>query len=326
MATAAAAKKTSRNSSSSGKARTRTARSCAARCAPAARPMVSASLRRQGILVTKVKKRRMSGGRSIKQKDIAIFTRQLATMMKAGVPLLQAFDIVARGSTNPQHDQAAHRHPHRRRDRHQPVGGVPQAPAVLRRAVLQPGRGRRGRRHPGSAARPPGASTRKRRWRIKNKIKSALIYPIAVMVVAFVVLTVIMIFVIPAFKDVFTSFGADLPAPTLFVIAMSEFFVSYWWADLRRPRSAARYFFFAVVEALREDADGDGPPAAEGAGLRRPDQQVGHRALDAHAVDDVRRRRAAGRGARLGRRRLGQRGLRARPPSRSRRTSRPARR
>ena len=64
--------------------------------------MVSASLRRQGILVTKVKKRRMSGGKSIKQKDIAVFTRQLATMMKAGVPLLQAFDIVARGSTNPQ--------------------------------------------------------------------------------------------------------------------------------------------------------------------------------------------------------------------------------
>src|SRR5262245_37358452 len=63
---------------------------------------VSASLRRQGILVTKVKKRRMKGGRSIKQKDIAIFTRQLATMMKAGVPLLQAFDIVARGSSNPK--------------------------------------------------------------------------------------------------------------------------------------------------------------------------------------------------------------------------------
>jgi len=64
--------------------------------------MVSASLRRQGILVTRVKKRRTSGGRSIKQKDIAIFTRQLSTMMRAGVPLLQSFDIVARGSTNPR--------------------------------------------------------------------------------------------------------------------------------------------------------------------------------------------------------------------------------
>ncbi|MBA3589780.1 type II secretion system F family protein, partial [Methylibium sp.] len=63
---------------------------------------VGATLRRQGILVNKVKKRRMSGGRSIKQKDIAIFTRQIATMMRAGVPLLQSFDIVARGSTNPR--------------------------------------------------------------------------------------------------------------------------------------------------------------------------------------------------------------------------------
>ena len=61
---------------------------------------VSASMRRQGVMVTKVKKRRTSGGKAIKQKDIAIFTRQLSTMMKAGVPLLQAFDIVGRGSTN----------------------------------------------------------------------------------------------------------------------------------------------------------------------------------------------------------------------------------
>jgi type IV pilus assembly protein PilC len=65
---------------------------------------------------------------------------------------------------------------------------------------------------------------------IKSKIKSALFYPIAVIVVAFVITAVIMIFVIPAFKDVFKSFGADLPAPTLLVIAISDFFVAYWWA------------------------------------------------------------------------------------------------
>src|SRR5947207_8018924 len=70
--------------------------------------MVSASLRRQGVLVTKVKKRRLSGGKSIKQKDIALFTRQLSTMMRAGVPLIQAFDIVARGSTNPREIGRAH--------------------------------------------------------------------------------------------------------------------------------------------------------------------------------------------------------------------------
>ena len=64
---------------------------------------------------------------------------------------------------------------------------------------------------------------------IKSKIKSALMYPASVIVVAFVVVAVIMIFVIPAFKEVFSSFGADLPAPTLFVMAISEFFVKYWW-------------------------------------------------------------------------------------------------
>jgi type IV pilus assembly protein PilC len=78
---------------------------------------------------------------------------------------------------------------------------------------------------------------------IKNKIKSALMYPVAVLVVAFIVLAVIMIFVIPAFKNVFSSFGADLPAPTLFVIAMSEFFVKYWWA-IFGFLGGGTYFFF----------------------------------------------------------------------------------
>jgi type IV pilus assembly protein PilC len=72
--------------------------------------------------------------------------------------------------------------------------------------------------------------TRKKILAIKSKIKSALFYPIAVIVVAFIITAVIMIFVIPAFKDVFKSFGADLPAPTLLVIAISDFFVAYWWA------------------------------------------------------------------------------------------------
>jgi type IV pilus assembly protein PilC len=78
---------------------------------------------------------------------------------------------------------------------------------------------------------------------IRNKIKSALIYPVAVMVVAFVVLAVIMLFVIPVFKEVFTSFGADLPAPTMFVIGMSEIFVKYWWA-IFGFLGGGIYFFF----------------------------------------------------------------------------------
>lgn len=190
--------------------------------------MVSATLRRQGILVNKVKKRRVSGGSSIKQKDIAVFTRQLATMMRAGVPLLQSFDIVARGATNPRLARllndirqdvetgtslstAFRKHPmyfdalYCNLVEAGEAGGILEA-LLDRLAIYQ-----------------------EKTVAIKNKIKSALTYPIAVLTVAFVVVAVIMIFVIPAFKDVFTSFGADLPAPTLIVIAMSEFFVSYWY-------------------------------------------------------------------------------------------------
>jgi type IV pilus assembly protein PilC len=191
--------------------------------------VVNASLRRQGILITRVKKRRSSSGRAIKQKDIAIFTRQLATMMKAGVPLLQSFDIVARGSTNPRMTKllndirsdvetgtslssAFRKHPmyfdalYCNLVEAGEAGGILEA-LLDRLAIYQ-----------------------EKTMAIKSKIKSALMYPVAVIVVAFIVLTVIMIFVIPAFEDVFKSFGADLPAPTLAVIWMSKFFVSWWWA------------------------------------------------------------------------------------------------
>jgi type IV pilus assembly protein PilC len=191
--------------------------------------MVSASLRRQGILVTKLKKRRMSGGRSIKQKDIAVFTRQLATMMKAGVPLLQAFDIVGRGSTNPRMTKllteirtdvetgtslstAFRKHPLYFDALYCNLIEAGEAAGILEELLERL------------------ALYQEKMVALKNKIRSALIYPVAVLVVAFVVMAVIMIFVIPSFKDVFTSFGADLPAPTLFVIGMSEIFVSYWWA------------------------------------------------------------------------------------------------
>jgi type IV pilus assembly protein PilC len=191
--------------------------------------MVNASLRRQGILITKVKKRRVSGGRSIKQKDIAIFTRQLSTMMRAGVPLIQSFDIVARGSPNPRLTRlltdirsdvetgtslssAFRKHPLYFDALYCNLVEAGEAGGILETLLDRL------------------AMYQEKTMAIKNKIKSALIYPIAVLVVAFVVVTVIMIFVIPAFKDVFTSFGADLPAPTLVVIAMSEFFVKYWWA------------------------------------------------------------------------------------------------
>jgi type IV pilus assembly protein PilC len=191
--------------------------------------MVSATLRRQGILVNKVKKRRASGGTSIKQKDIAVFTRQLATMMRAGVPLLQAFDIVGRGATNPRLTRLLN-------DIRQDVETGTSLSAAFRK-------------HPMyfdalycnlvEAGEAGGilealldrlAIYQEKTVALKNKIKSALTYPIAVMIVAFIVIAVIMIFVVPSFEDVFKSFGADLPAPTMMVIAMSKFFVAYWWA------------------------------------------------------------------------------------------------
>ncbi|MCK6420003.1 MAG: type II secretion system F family protein [Aquabacterium sp.] len=189
---------------------------------------VSASLRRQGILLTKVKKRRTSGGRAIKQKDIAIFTRQLATMMKAGVPLLQSFDIVARGATNPKLTRLLN-------DIRQDVETGTSLSAAFRKHPLYfdalycnlVEAGESGGILEALLDRL--AIYQEKTMALKSKIKSALMYPIAVLVVAFLVLTIIMIKVIPAFKDVFRSFGAELPAPTLVVIAMSEFFVAYWW-------------------------------------------------------------------------------------------------
>ena len=189
---------------------------------------VQATLRRQGILVTKVRKRRMRSGKKIAPKDIAIFTRQLATMMKAGVPLLQSFDIVGRGSTNPSVAKLLN-------DIRTDVESGSSLSSAFRKHPLYFNTLYCNLVEAGEAA---GiledlldrlAIYMEKTEAIKSKIKSALMYPVAVIVVAFVVVALIMIFVIPAFKSVFENFGADLPAPTLFVIAMSEFFVKYWY-------------------------------------------------------------------------------------------------
>jgi len=189
---------------------------------------VQASLRRQGVLPTRIKKRRMRSGKKIKPKDIALFTRQMATMMKAGVPLLQAFDIVGRGNTNASVTKLLN-------DIRTDVETGTSLNAAFRKYPLYFDSLYCNLVEAGEAA---GilealldrlATYMEKTEAIKSKIKSALMYPISVIIVAFVVVTVIMIFVIPAFKEVFTSFGADLPGPTLVVMAMSEIFVKYWW-------------------------------------------------------------------------------------------------
>ena len=189
---------------------------------------VKASLRRQGVLPVKIKKRRMRSGKSIKPKDIAIFTRQLATMMKAGVPLLQSFDIVGRGNPNASVTKLLN-------DVRTDVETGTSLSAAFRKYPLYFNALYCNLVEAGEAAGILEALLDRlavymeKTEAIKSKIKSALMYPASVVVVAFVVVAVIMIFVIPAFKSVFSSFGADLPAPTLFVMAISEFFVAYWW-------------------------------------------------------------------------------------------------
>jgi type IV pilus assembly protein PilC len=189
---------------------------------------VNATLRRQGIIVQKVKRQKYGSGGKVREKDIALFTRQLATMMKAGVPLLQCFDIVSKGASNAAVSRLLLE-----------IKTEVETGSSLAQAF---------RKYPlyfdalfcnlVQAGEQAGiletlldrlANYKEKILAIKSKIKSALFYPIAIIVVAFIITAVIMIFVIPAFKEVFTNFGADLPAPTLFVMAVSDWFVAYWY-------------------------------------------------------------------------------------------------
>ena len=190
--------------------------------------VVNVTLRRQGINVTKVRKQRLAGGKRVTEKDIALFTRQMATMMKAGVPLLQSFDIVGKGHANPRVTKLL-------MDIKSDVETGSSLAAAFRKQplyfdalfcnLIQAGE------QAGilETLLERLATYKEKILAIKSKIKAALFYPIAVIVVAFIITAVIMIFVIPAFKQVFTSFGADLPAPTLFVMGLSDFFVQYWY-------------------------------------------------------------------------------------------------
>lgn len=191
--------------------------------------VVTSTLRRQGIKVTKIKKIQSSG--SITDKDITLFTRQLATMMKSGVPLLQAFDIVGKGHSNRAVGKllmdikadvetgsnladAFRKYPLYFDALFCNLVGAGEAAGILDSLLDRL------------------ATYKEKIQAIKGKIKSALFYPISIIVVAFIITAIIMIFVIPAFKDLFEGFGAELPAPTLLVMAISDFFVAYWWAIL----------------------------------------------------------------------------------------------
>ena len=206
--------------------------------------VVNATLRRQGILVSKISKQSFRSGGKVTEKDVALFTRQLATMMKAGVPLLQTFDIVGRGHSNPavgkllldiksdvetgsSLSQAFRKFPLYFDHLYCNLIAAGEQAGILETLLERL------------------ATYKEKMIAIKSKIKSALFYPIAIIVVAFIITAIIMIFVIPAFKQVFTSFGADLPAPTLFVMAISDVFVAYWYLIFGAMGIGLYAFFYA---------------------------------------------------------------------------------
>jgi len=187
----------------------------------------NASLRRQGINVSKIKKRKTGSSGKVSDKDITLFSRQLATMVKSGVPLLQSFDIVGKGTNNPALAKLLF-----------DIKSDVETGSNLATAF---------RKYPQyfdalfcnlvEAGEQAGildslldrlATYKEKIQAIKSKIKGALFYPISIIVVAFVITAVIMIFVVPAFKNVFASFGGELPAPTQIVIAISDGFVANW--------------------------------------------------------------------------------------------------
>lgn len=211
---------------------------------------VSATIRRQGISNIIIKKKSgFKRPKKITEKDVTLFTRQLATMLKAGVPLLQVFDIVGKGNNNPSVtklladiksdvetgsslSQAFRKYPLYFDSLFCNLIGAGEQAGILDSLLDRL------------------ASYKEKILAIKSKIKSALIYPISIIVVAFVITAVIMIFVVPAFKELFSSFGAQLPAPTLLVMAISDAFVAYWWLIFSTIVGGLWFFFYTWKRSI----------------------------------------------------------------------------
>jgi type IV pilus assembly protein PilC len=196
--------------------------------------LVKADLRRQGINPLRVRKKAASlfgeaRKKKITSKDISVFSRQLATMMSAGVPLVQAFEIVGRGHENPAMQELI-----------LSVKNDVEAGSSLAEAL---------RKHPThfdllfcnlvAAGEKAGilenllhkiATYKEKTEALKAKVKKAMFYPTAVLVVAFIITTILLLYVIPQFESLFKGFGADLPALTLMVIQLSQIFQQWWWA------------------------------------------------------------------------------------------------
>jgi len=197
--------------------------------------LLRAELRRQGINATQVKPKSKplfsAAGKKISAKEIAIFSRQLATMMKSGVPIVQALEIIGSGQKNPRMGdmvnalradiaggssiyEAMSKYPVQFDELYRNLVKAGESAGVLE-TVLE-----------------TIASYKENMETLKGKIKKALFYPAMVIAVALVVSAILLVFVVPQFEEVFKSFGAELPAFTQMIVAMSRFMVSWWWAIL----------------------------------------------------------------------------------------------
>ena len=222
--------------------------------------LLRAELRRQGITPTVVKPKAKplfgSAGRTISAKEIAVFSRQLATMIKSGVPVVQALEIIANGNKNPRMKQmvdslrldieggssifeAMSKHPVQFDELYRNLVKAGEGAGVLE-TVLE-----------------TIATYKENIESLKGKIKKALFYPATVVAVALIVSAILLVFVVPQFEAVFSGFGADLPAFTKMIVAASDFMVAWWWLVLLIVGGSifAAIFFFKRSPAFQHFCD-----------------------------------------------------------------------
>jgi type IV pilus assembly protein PilC len=209
--------------------------------------LLRAELRRQGIMPTVVKPKPKplfgAAGKAVGAKDISFFSRQMATMMKSGVPIVSALEIIGSGHKNPRMKklvdniradieggsslyEAISKHPVQFDELYRNLVRAGEGAGVLE-TVLD-----------------TVATYKENIEALKGKIKKALFYPAMVVAVAIIVSAILLIFVVPQFEEVFAGFGAELPAFTLMIVGVSRFTVSYWWVMLLIAGGAFATFIY----------------------------------------------------------------------------------
>jgi len=205
-----------------------------------------ADLRRQGVVAKRLKKesKLFKSGKKVNTQDIALFARQLATMLQAGIPMVQAFDIVGTGHDKPAMQKlilGIKADIESGTSLHEALAKQPLYFDDLFVNLVEAGE------HAGALETllDKVATYKEKSEALKKKIKKALFYPAAVLIVAVIVTVILLIFVIPQFKEVFSSFGANLPAFTLMVIGLSEFVQAQgWWMGLITGAGIYAFFYF----------------------------------------------------------------------------------